>query len=610
MSTKKKTTSELFNEEVSSPLAKLKRQAQAQKSAGPDWSKDTGLIQIKPKQKGGGRVINVERLEPLMPALQLYYELWLAYPEKLLQWYLPRDTRFSLFPFQIMSLRANIRHKYTFQVATRGFSKTFIAILTKIIQCILMPGTKQTMVAEHKTQMAKIGREKFNELFGLMPSLDLEVNRKKGSQTTFGDDYIRLVFKNKSELDLVGVSNSTRGGRRHGLLSEEVKDLPGPDMNSVVLPLLNISRRTYAGVLLPNEPHQQQLYVGSAGYRNSWAYDKCIEVTIMSALQPEKAFSWGADYRVPLKYGLLNADFVEELKNSNTYSEADFAREFLSKWTNTVEGSLFDFEKLAGLRRVKKAEWKPYYRDNVFYVASLDVARSKARSVLEIFKVYIGEEKFKTKLVNIFLWEGRNFHYQSQKLKELHATFNFSSVVIDGNGMGVGLIDMLLLETEHNGELYPPWGIQNIEDYPDYQKDMKDGNTPVLHIIKTNQHSAGTIHVNAYNMMFGGKVELLIDEKVAKDQLISLPNYSAMTTAEKLRYMEPYKNTSLLVSETTNLKLNNQQVYLKLEKISSEGEKDTFSALEYGLWKISLMEKEQYRQKRKRISWSAALKKN
>ena len=74
-------------------------------------------------------------------------------------------------------------------------------------------------------------------------------------------------------------------------------------MNAVVLPLLNISRRTYGGVLLPNEPHQQQLYIGSAGYRNSWAYEKCIEVTIMTALQPDKAFSWGSDYRVPLKYG-------------------------------------------------------------------------------------------------------------------------------------------------------------------------------------------------------------------------------------------------------------------------------------------------------------------
>lgn len=174
---------------------------------------------------------------------------------------------------------------------------------------------------------------------------------------------------------------------------------------------------------------------GSAGYRNSFAYDKCMEVTLASALQPDKAFAWGMDFKIPVYYGLLNPDFVSELRNSNTYSEADFAREFLSKWTNSQEGSLFDFEKLAGMRKIKTPEWKASGRDGIFYVASLDVARSKARSVLEIFRVKIGLEGFKIDLVNVILMEGRNFHYQATKIKELHAAFGFTSLIIDGNGL-------------------------------------------------------------------------------------------------------------------------------------------------------------------------------
>jgi len=118
------------------------------------------------------------------------------------------------------------------------------------------------------------------------------------------------------------------------------------------------------------------------------------------------------------------------------------------------------------------------------------------------------------------------------------------------------------------------------------------------------------IHTNAYNMLFGGKVQLLLDERTAKDQMMESANFSKMTTAERLTYMEPYKNTSLLVSETTNLRINNQNVNLKLEKINAEGEKDTFSALEYGLWKLSLMEKERYMRKKARVSLSAAMRKN
>ena len=69
--------------------------------------------------------------------------------------------------------------------------------------------------------------------------------------------------------------------------------MPGKEVNEIVLPLLNISRRMKSGELNHAEPHQQQLYVGSAGYKNSFGYDKCIEILIESVLYPNKAFSWG-----------------------------------------------------------------------------------------------------------------------------------------------------------------------------------------------------------------------------------------------------------------------------------------------------------------------------
>ena len=156
------------------------------------------------------------------------------------------------------SVRDSLRH---WKQWNNVYSKSFIAVLSKIMKCILLPGSKETMVAEHKTQAAQIGREKIQELSNLMPLLEEEFDRRKGSGTTFAQDFVRLVFKNGSQLDIVGVGDSTRGGRRHGLIIEEVKDIPGQPLNEVVLPLLNISRRTSSGDLNPREPHQQQLYV-------------------------------------------------------------------------------------------------------------------------------------------------------------------------------------------------------------------------------------------------------------------------------------------------------------------------------------------------------------
>ena len=45
----------------------------------------------------------------------------------------------------------------------------------------------------------------------------------------------------------------------------------GEVLNEVVLPLMNVSRRTALGEVNDNEPNQQQLYMTSAGVKSSYA---------------------------------------------------------------------------------------------------------------------------------------------------------------------------------------------------------------------------------------------------------------------------------------------------------------------------------------------------
>ena len=563
---------------------------------------DNGLRQLDPKKDGGkGNFVSEERLRKVMPDLEKYYEYWIQYPDKFVDLLLPPETHFKLFPAQIVALRANMRYKRVAQSATRGYSKSFIAILTKMLRCIFLPGARDSLVATTMKQAMEIGNAKVQELIGLMPLLNNEIDRRKGSGTSFQKDFINIVFKNGASLNVVGRGEATRGGRRHSMLFEEMKDLEEESTNEVILPLLNISRRTREGLINPNEVHQQQLYVGSAGHRNSFGYDKIMEITIASVLDPENNFSWGGDYRIPMHYGLINREFVEDFKYSNTYSEAAFAREYMSKWTSTVEGSLFSYEKLAALRVLKKPEWKPTEDPEVFYVASVDVARSSARSVVEIFKVRKGDEFFTKNLVNIILMEGRNFLYQATKIKELDMMFNFDWIVVDTNGLGVGLVDFLMTENRHpeTEQLFPAFNIRNIKEYPDYSRDQKIGSPNKIWVLKTNQHSAGKIHTNAYNELFSGRVKLLIDEKEAKDRLLTLQKGQKMSFEERIRYMAPFKNTSLLIDETSNLKINQKNVNFKLEMIRTDAEKDTFSALEYGLWTISQVEADFYAKKRR-----------
>lgn len=572
--------------------------------------KDTGLLKLGPLHGSGSKVVTEQRLMKILPVLEQYYELWLAYPDKLAELLMPIDTAFKLIPFQVIALRVNARHQIVFQTATRGYSKSFIAIMGKLFQAMLLPRIKVSAVSETKIQATQIGKEKIDELSYLMPLLKQEFNEAHGAGNANSKDFLRKMIKNGSQLDIVSVEDSTRGGRRHAMLFEEAKDLPGQQINAVVLPLLNIARRTVLGELNPNEPHQQQLYVGSAGYRNTFAYDKCVETLVTTAINPKKAFCWGGNYKLPIYYGLLSEDFVLDQMNSNTYDEADFSREYGSKWTNQNADSLFDYEQLTKIRNVKKAEWRAEDRSNIFYVLAVDVARSAARTVLEVFRVEIGAESYTKKVVNIQTIEGGSFLYQTLKIKELDSRFNFNRIVIDANGLGVGLVDFLMIDNfdKSSGIEYGPYNVDNIKDYPNYAQEQKIGAPPKLFLIKTNQHNAGEIHTHCYKEIHSGRVKLLVDPKVAREKLLRSDKGRRMGIVERDRFLAPYKNTTLLVDETSNIKIRKQTVGFMVEMIDGSKEKDTFSALEYGLHFIGILERKYYANLRKpKGSWAQAM---
>ena len=188
-----------------------------------------------------------------------------------------------------------------------------------IVRCILLPGSKLFICADVLRQAVKIGREKIDEIFSLFPLLQKEVLSYNKSQ-----DYLTLTFYNGSILDVVGVQTSTRGGRRHAGIIEEAATIDGDELSEVVLPLMNINRRDSLGKMLPKEPHQAQIYVTTAGPKTTYAYERLIEITIMSLVKPESAFVWGGSYRVPVHHGLLDKNYIDEIRLSSTYKEESF----------------------------------------------------------------------------------------------------------------------------------------------------------------------------------------------------------------------------------------------------------------------------------------------
>jgi hypothetical protein len=83
-------------------------------------------------------------------------------------------------------------------------------------------------------------------------------------------------------------------------------------------------------------------------------------------------------------------------------------------------------------------------------------------------------------------------------LKKLFYKYKARTLVIDGNGLGIGLIDyMVKSQVDENGDSYPDFGIAN--DDENYYKKYRTANTEydAVYVIKANAPINTECHSNA-----------------------------------------------------------------------------------------------------------------
>lgn len=555
-----------------------------------------------------GAVLTTPYLEAHEELFRKYCEFFTAYPDIFLDLIRPDSSNFTLFFYQRIVLRAIMRFREVYVVACRAFSKSFLTILAMYLQCVFIPGTKRFICAPAKNQSAQIAKEKIFEIYNNWPLLRREVIGGDITETpgNFGKDYVTLKFRNGSQFDVVGALDSQRGGRRNGGLIDEVRDHDEVALNEIVLPLLNVSRRLPDNTVNENEPNQQTVFCTSAGNKISYAYDKLIDVFENSVIDPKNAFVMGCDYRVPVLHGLIDRNFINKLKSSPSYNEESFAREYLSIWSGSSTDSWFNFDKLQKYRKIKNPE--THFSSRVgskhFYILSVDVGRLNDQTVVCVFRVNPVQGKYMATLVNLFVLgrtsETKPFMIQARDLKKIIRQFNPKEVVIDTNGLGIGLADeMIRSQIDENGVQLPPYGFVNDDEYKKIQP--KDA-VCILYGIKANGPLNSQIHGNVYSRLSSGKVRFLIKEQEAKSALLSTKAGQKMTIEQRVLRLMPHEMTTRLFEEMANLRLRRAGASLDivLEQINSRYPKDKYSAFAYGLWRINELEIEEYKRSQNR----------
>lgn len=420
------------------------------------------LLNIEQRKKIG---VSEERIKKVLPELRQYIAFWREYPDLFVDFLqtggdFEKEKKFKFFFYQRVFLRAAMRYQYVYMVFPRAYSKSFLSIMTLMIRCILYPGAHLFVTSGGKEQAAGIIKEKTQEICTLISAFKKEIDWGRG-QTQEGKDYAKYVFKNGSWFDNVASRESSRGKRRHGGLIEECVGVDGDILQKVILPIMNVSRRCLDGTVQETEVlNQSQIYVTTAGYKNSFPYHKLITLLIRMIIEPKKAIILGGTYKVPVLMKLLPRTFVEDMKRDETFQEDTFAREYESVWSGTVENAFFNGEVFDRCRKLQLPEHKYSGKqsDRSYYVLSVDVGRKGDLSECVVIKVLpqVQGPSYKS-IVNIYTIEDAHFEDQAIMLKKLFYKYKARRMVIDANGIGIGLVDYMVKSQQDNatGDILP-----------------------------------------------------------------------------------------------------------------------------------------------------------
>lgn len=544
-----------------------------------------------------------------------FLNLFIAYPDYFVDLITPKSSHFHLFFFQRMIMRCMARGNNSYMFFSRGTSKSFLADLDRYLHCMFIPRHNTTITAGTNKQAAEIAKQKVvDDLWVKFPLLANEMQKRKIAGKLLdaykmGADYVEFAFKNGSHLDLGNV----RGLRRESLIFEEIIEQDATKVNEVYIPLLNRPRTMANGLINPNEPQSQQIYITTAGYQGTFAYQKLLEILCMAILEPDKYFVLGGTYLIPLKLGLTAQKQIDEVRNSPSFSPASFAREYLSRWSDAPQGAAFSSSVVAALRQVKLIELKDKRSDmavenNEFYVICADMAKDgSAETAVGVARIIPKEHYFTYKFINLLTIPSTDYMEIANEFKKLVLTYNAKLLIYDANGIGAAMRDWLNKETrDKQGILYEGLGIINPPDNAskDLRKYPKE--KTICYEIKSGGKTGEEIHFFFFSRMSTGAITFPIKLSDALSLYSQNKSFTQMSIKRQKHFLQVYQTMDKAEMELRNLDIVNTSDQLsntlKIVRRDTSIQKDFFSMMEYMVYGVNKHFELDYYKKRRKMS--------
>lgn len=503
-------------------------------------------------------------------------------------------------------------------VACRGIGKTYISAIYTVTRAILYPGTQICIASGTRGQAINVLEKITNQLMPNSPELRAEIEDVKMNGT---NAYIK--FKNTSVIKVVTASDNSRGNRCNVLLLDEYRLISKDTIDTVLKKFLTLRRMPQYNELTDAEKKAEwakeknlTMWLSSAYFKDHWSYLKCVDTFKAMIYDEKKQFICGFPYQLSIEEGLLDPESVADEMSESDFSEVKWSMEMLAMWYGSGEDAFFDFDSISKNRRIKypmlpdklsnkignSALVKISQKQNgEIRILSADIAlMSSRKNNNDATAIFINQMlptkagRYTSNIVYTDACEGLRTDDQALMIRKLYDEFMCDYIVLDANGIGLGVFDSLARDIvdPETGEVYPALSCCNNTEMA--SRCTVPGADKVIWAIKA---SASFNSDSAFLLREGfrsGRIRLLINEYDAEEALSDIKGYASLSPSDKLKLQLPYINTTLLVDELTNLEHEESSGKIKISEKAGK-RKDRYSSLSYNYYVATQIEQKKSR---------------
>ena len=545
---------------------------------------------------------------------------WCTFYRRNLNIYIEERLRIKLRPFQhIMVYLMGISETF-WAICSRGISKSFIAATTAVAYSLLYPHTECIIVSSAIKQANLIITEKIEkELMSLSPVLKQMYD---DGLIWFRDetDCRCMYFWNGSSLKVLPEAESSRGNRSTVLIAEEARILTKSKYDSIFREMLRPRNAEYRA--LPQYQDEiyadkaKEIFLTSAHFKSSWiwtAFKKCV-----SACYNDKHDNYNfyaGDIFVAIHHAIKT--WTEYRKAKNQSDELSFRMETLNEMVGEADNAYFTLEMFQKNQILHKALRPPTNEeytsgvvpksrkklDNEYRILSVDLAFSEDavgkkeesdRCALEVIAVICKNNgKVERRLEYIESMSGGDDKAVKQKIRELYWDLEIDYICVDMQGGGNLYFSDLSTPWEHpSRQDWNPHGFGLCEE-PNMQfiaegtlnelrgRTVDPEAIPCLIPMKATSELNSNMWKSLWRVLNNGELLLLQDELQATKDFESNYKNELLSSQERFLALNPFVQTSMLISEGINLSQSWKNGILTLTQ-PRMGHKDRMSALQYG----------------------------